>query len=195
MAKTTYSEKLKDPRWQKKRLEIMQRDYFTCQECGDNKNQLHIHHKTYKSGNDPWDYRDDNFETLCNNCHALNHNKIVITENEGIVDPQDIILKFGKFSRCVAEIGNHEGEWTIVFNELGTPENILRFIALLMGYAWFDCQFIFKDKYGHSYELEVHDVFATYPYYFGIGKMMNQHSDDYSELIDIDKIYNNPDLS
>jgi len=31
MAKLTYSEKLKDPRWQKKRLEILSRDNFTCE--------------------------------------------------------------------------------------------------------------------------------------------------------------------
>ena len=30
-----YSEQLKSPKWQKKRLEIMQRDKFTCQLCGD----------------------------------------------------------------------------------------------------------------------------------------------------------------
>ena len=30
-----YSEKLKDPRWQKKRLEILERDNFRCQYCGD----------------------------------------------------------------------------------------------------------------------------------------------------------------
>lgn len=31
----TYSQKLRDPRWQKKRLEILERDSFTCQHCHD----------------------------------------------------------------------------------------------------------------------------------------------------------------
>lgn len=30
-----YKEKLKDPRWQKKRLQIFERDDWCCQKCGD----------------------------------------------------------------------------------------------------------------------------------------------------------------
>lgn len=33
--KSDYSQKLLDPRWQRKRLEILQRDDFTCQVCSD----------------------------------------------------------------------------------------------------------------------------------------------------------------
>jgi 5-methylcytosine-specific restriction endonuclease McrA len=36
MNKSKYSEKLRDPRWQKKRLEIFQRDNFICQNCKTN---------------------------------------------------------------------------------------------------------------------------------------------------------------
>lgn len=67
--KKTYSEKLKDPRWQKKRLEILERDNFTCTECGDKESPLHVHHKIYIFGNEPWDYKDENFITLCELCH------------------------------------------------------------------------------------------------------------------------------
>ncbi len=65
-----YAEKLKDPRWQKKRLEIMERDEFTCQCCKSKDKTLHVHHKTYEFGNDPWDYEDFNFITLCMLCHT-----------------------------------------------------------------------------------------------------------------------------
>lgn len=65
----TYSEKLKDPRWQKKRLEILKRDDFTCQWCGDKANTLHVHHLEYHKGRDPWNYDDDCLITLCVNCH------------------------------------------------------------------------------------------------------------------------------
>lgn len=51
-----YSEKLKDPRWQKKRLEIMARDFFTCQMCQCKDNTLHVHHRHYIGGREPWDY-------------------------------------------------------------------------------------------------------------------------------------------
>jgi len=30
----TYAEQLKSPKWQKKRLNIMERDQFRCQDCG-----------------------------------------------------------------------------------------------------------------------------------------------------------------
>jgi 5-methylcytosine-specific restriction endonuclease McrA len=79
----TYAEKLKDPRWQKKRLEIMQRDEFTCQKCGNKEQTLHIHHKTYEFGNDPWDYEDKNFITLCDYCHS-NEEIVKIHFNYGI---------------------------------------------------------------------------------------------------------------
>lgn len=67
---TTYSEKLKDPRWQKKRLEIMQRDKFCCKKCGDAETTLHVHHKEYHAGLRPWDYENKNYITLCEHCHT-----------------------------------------------------------------------------------------------------------------------------
>jgi hypothetical protein len=65
----TYSEKLKHPLWQKKRLEILERDKWTCLLCGDKETTLHVHHKKYKPNTDPWNYQDSNFVTLCEHCH------------------------------------------------------------------------------------------------------------------------------
>jgi 5-methylcytosine-specific restriction endonuclease McrA len=65
----TYGEKLKDPRWQKKRLEIMERDEWICKYCQCKNQTLHVHHKSYEYGSDPWDYVDSNFITLCEICH------------------------------------------------------------------------------------------------------------------------------
>ena len=64
----TYAEKLKDPRWQKKRLKILERDEFMCRHCGDNNNTLHVHHIGYSKG-DPWETKDDLLITLCSVCH------------------------------------------------------------------------------------------------------------------------------
>lgn len=74
MAKPTkyqqeYYNKLRDPRWQKKRLEVMERDNFSCQICGDEKSTLNIHHRRYIQGNDPWEYENYMLVTLCENCH------------------------------------------------------------------------------------------------------------------------------
>lgn len=65
-----YIEKLKDPRWQKKRLRIFERDHFRCRDCGAADKSLHAHHLAYVTGLDPWDYPDVEIQTLCDSCHA-----------------------------------------------------------------------------------------------------------------------------
>lgn len=65
----TYSDMLKDPIWQRRRLEILNRDNFTCQKCGNEKETLHIHHRHYINGRKPWDYPDTLLVTLCYKCH------------------------------------------------------------------------------------------------------------------------------
>lgn len=69
MAKKSYSEKLKDPRWQKKRLEILERDGWACQGCYDTEKTLHVHHGYYESGLEPWAYLSESLITLCEECH------------------------------------------------------------------------------------------------------------------------------
>ena len=67
---STYSEKLKDPRWQRKRLEIFRRDNWECQHCHSKDEQLQVHHKEYTVEN-PWDEDDKNLITLCEDCHKF----------------------------------------------------------------------------------------------------------------------------
>jgi hypothetical protein len=64
----TYSEKLKDPRWQKARLNILNRDGFACRDCGNDEDELHVHHCFYSKGQ-PWDTNEELLLTLCRNCH------------------------------------------------------------------------------------------------------------------------------
>jgi 5-methylcytosine-specific restriction endonuclease McrA len=60
-----YQDKLRDPRWQRKRLEIMQRDGFRCVVCDDGENELNIHHCYYARDKEPWEYEDHALATLC----------------------------------------------------------------------------------------------------------------------------------
>lgn len=69
----TYLEKLRDPRWQKRRLEIMDRADFTCESCGFGDKTLNVHHRIYRKGVEPWDYPDSELQCLCENCHTLSH--------------------------------------------------------------------------------------------------------------------------
>jgi hypothetical protein len=69
----TYLEKLKDPRWQKKRLEILERDEWMCKRCFDSESTLHVHHLDYEKGKEPWDYNNKQFITICESCHETEH--------------------------------------------------------------------------------------------------------------------------
>lgn len=65
-----YSEKLKDPRWQKLRLKVFERDGFKCCCCDARDATLHVHHLIYSQG-EPWDAPPDTLETLCESCHEF----------------------------------------------------------------------------------------------------------------------------
>lgn len=69
----SYSEKLRDPRWQKLRLLIFQRDEWTCQSCGCTENNLQVHHLKYLPGIEPWEYEHHYLVTYCDKCHETDH--------------------------------------------------------------------------------------------------------------------------
>jgi len=84
-----YIDKFKDPRWQKKRLEILDRDNFKCQSIycpqeDDPPPTVHVHHLMYLKDRDPWDYNNAFLITLCNECHERVHGvdlKTIILEH------------------------------------------------------------------------------------------------------------------
>lgn len=69
MTSKSYSEKLRDPRWQKRRLEIFERDNFSCTACGSSDKTLHVHHLYYCKGREPWEYPNFCLNTRCEDCH------------------------------------------------------------------------------------------------------------------------------
>lgn len=114
---SNYSDKLKDPRWQRKRLEIMQRDKFSCCMCGDGNKTLNVHHRVYS--NNPWEADPDNLITLGEDCHerleeCLRQLRIGIGSGEALRCVEvfiDLARKNG-----AAQIGNllralFEGDW------------------------------------------------------------------------------------
>lgn len=68
MEEKTYIQKLQDPRWQRKRLEVIQRDDFKCQHCGADEKPLQIHHIAYNF-QDPWEIENRLLLSLCADCH------------------------------------------------------------------------------------------------------------------------------
>ena len=72
MNKEEYSKYLNHPTWREKREEVLKYYGNRCACCSAIE-RLEIHHKTYVTGNKPWEYRIDNFEVLCTECHAKAH--------------------------------------------------------------------------------------------------------------------------
>jgi hypothetical protein len=70
-----WSSAFRDSRWQKLRLEIMERDGWTCKSCGATGNgvTLNVHHAYYESGKAPWEYPTDTLVTWCEDCHTKIH--------------------------------------------------------------------------------------------------------------------------
>jgi 5-methylcytosine-specific restriction endonuclease McrA len=81
-AQTQYYEKLKDPRWQKRRLEIFTRDDFMCLFCGATDKTLTVHHQYYIAGKEPWDYPDRALTTLCYECHDTERENLKETTSD-----------------------------------------------------------------------------------------------------------------
>ena len=103
--KLDYKEQIKSPKWQKRRLEILKRDNFTCQICGETEKQLHVHHTIYLSGKEIWDYNDYQLITLCEDCHKAEHeldfsnasftNAIKAAKEKGITNYEIDLILFG----------------------------------------------------------------------------------------------------
>ena len=91
----TYAEKFKDPRWQKKRLKVLERDNWQCQECGDKETTLHVHHLRYLPNKAPWDYSNNDLLTLCSFCH----------EDETTTRPEyeDLLLEMLRIKKFMAD--------------------------------------------------------------------------------------------
>lgn len=63
----SYAEKLTDPRWQKKRLEVFERAGWKCEFCGREDSTLHVHHLNYTG--EPWEAPFEDLEALCAEHH------------------------------------------------------------------------------------------------------------------------------
>ena len=67
----SYQTDLQDPRWQRKRLEIFERDGFQCLRCGATDKSITVHHRSYHGH--PWECPEFDLETLCQKHHGDEH--------------------------------------------------------------------------------------------------------------------------
>lgn len=95
-----YKEKLKDPRWIRRRREIMERDNHRCMICGESSTLFNVHHLRYKKGAEPWEYGDTELVTLCEDCHKMVHdNKIELEVRKSRIS--------GRYKLCYGVCNNY----------------------------------------------------------------------------------------
>lgn len=76
-----YKEQFKSPKWQKKRLEVLNLRGFKCEACEDEEKQLHVHHRFYIKGRQVHEYDNDVLQVLCEDCHKKVH-KLSVYEDK-----------------------------------------------------------------------------------------------------------------
>lgn len=70
-----YKNQYLHPNWQRVRLFVLERDKFSCQECGVKDKTLHVHHLKYLKNNYIWSVPTWYLITLCDQCHSNEHGR------------------------------------------------------------------------------------------------------------------------
>lgn len=90
---TDYSKLLRDPHWQRKRLQVLEKQDFSCELCGANDKPLHVHHGYYEKNKKPWEYDDETLHSLCEDCHSKTQEHLgIIKKIIARIPPSDLIL-------------------------------------------------------------------------------------------------------
>lgn len=98
----TYSEKLKSPKWQKKRLELLEQRGWKCEGCGEESKTLHVHHSYYSKDNLPWQYEDWAYKVLCEECHEIEQYRME-RSHRVLALGEDMFLKISFLSYVIGE--------------------------------------------------------------------------------------------
>ena len=120
----TYPEKLRDPRWQAKRGEIIAARNGRCERCNGT-TRLEVHHGYYKPGAELWDYESNTLWCLCRSCHEDTQSKMTALHRMiGKIHPRDLddlSVKVGDATHEV-QFGMTEGELNQILKEIRDEE-------------------------------------------------------------------------
>jgi len=134
MAKS-YQEKLRDPRWQKKRLEVLNHFDFTCCLCGSKEKTLNVHHGYYERGMEPWEYASNTLWSLCEECHSDIQNRVaVIYCAIGMYHPRNISWLFKHLCDIIEWVeASVVGDGEHVLIAFPSPKKAMEWAALECG--------------------------------------------------------------
>jgi hypothetical protein len=126
----SYADKLKDPRWQKVRLEVMARDAWTCQVCGDQTATLAVHHRGYYRDTEPWEYPLHALVTLCEFCHRVE----TYERQEAEADLLETLKRIGLYTHQVKALAVTL-EWTYSWIHNHQRESPLGEVAVMRDFV------------------------------------------------------------
>lgn len=142
MTKLSYSEQLKHPNWQRKRLEVMQGAGFSCENCGDTETMLNVHHRRYVKGRMVWEYELHELQCLCQPCHLQHHDNRELLERllmNGVGREVTAIGLLGGYCAAILELGD---DLEIDARAVGGPDYLAGAVAGMLqpraGIGWPD---------------------------------------------------------
>jgi hypothetical protein len=173
---TPYAEKLRDPRWQKVRLEVLARDRWRCQICDDPTSTLAVHHRYYLRNREPWEYPLDALVTLCEFCHARETAERGDAERRLLDTLRRVGLSIGQLRALTTAIATANTDQPMLANTLEhtglasllahTPSHLLTILEIL------NTNRLVQEKYGlasdayrqknNAYMSRFHGVMARY---------------------------------
>jgi hypothetical protein len=68
---SSFTQKFHDPRWIKKRTELLHAYDFTCVKCGAANGHALVHRIKHVPHLDPWNYPDHLLQVLCRDCQKI----------------------------------------------------------------------------------------------------------------------------
>jgi len=186
----TYSQKLKLPMWQRKRLEILNERGFACERCKCDQNELHVHHRRYSRGKEPWDYPSSNFEVLCVDCHTAEHSKELPSMGATNVE----------IKAPTTPVNTRNHKWCLIQDSNGVPADDDDVVDIMGMNGNFYNKI--PNYYGKNWPflewpscISTNDVFLGYPISIfrveGVGRLVASH---YGYKIFLFKLPNNDDL-
>lgn len=68
-----YRDQLKSPEWKQFSRRMREEKGGFCHACKMAHKVMHVHHKAYEKGREPWAYKSHEVTLLCEDCHKMMH--------------------------------------------------------------------------------------------------------------------------
>jgi hypothetical protein len=152
---SNYSEQVKSPLWQKKRLEVLNLRGFKCEICGNEKDQLHVHHRFYIKGRKIHEYDNDVLQVLCEKCHESEHEKQKKTvkhdaKYDGLINCIEILQDMSEYGQV------HEQLSYFLSNliTMNSP-NFINNLSLISNFTDFELILRYVNMFSKALDMEI----------------------------------------